>query len=294
VVQNALALIKVLAFVLFVALGFGIGQGEPSQIVAAGTVGVTPLLLAIVPIMFTYSGWNAGAYLAEEIRSPERNLPIALGLGTVVVIAIYLALNALFLYALAPAELASPRGALMDTVAERLFGTVAGRLLAAFSIVSMAASVSAMMIAGPRVYFAMARDGVFLPSAGVVHPKSHVPARAIIAQALWSGVLVLSGTLSQLVSYTGFAIVLFSAIAVAAVFVLRHRQPDEERPFRAWGYPWAPATFVLVSVVVLGNEIWRTPQTSLAGIAVIAAGIPIYWWMRRKSPVVLRNVPARD
>jgi APA family basic amino acid/polyamine antiporter len=294
VVQNTLALVKVLAFVLFIVIGFSIGQGEPSQIVAQGTMGMTPLLLAIIPIMFAYSGWNAGAYLAEEIRSPERNLPIALGLGTVVVIVIYLALNTLFLYALPPAELASPPGGLMDTVAERLFGTVAGRLLAAFSIVSMAASVSAMMIAGPRVYFAMARDGVFPASAGVVHPKSHVPAHAIIAQALWSGVLVLSGTLSQLVSYTGFAIVLFSSIAVSAVFVLRHRRPEEERPFRAWGYPWAPVTFVLMSVLALGNEIWRTPQTSLAGIAVIAAGIPVYWWMRRQTSLALRNVPAGD
>jgi APA family basic amino acid/polyamine antiporter len=281
-VQNALALVKVLAFVLFVTLGFSLGNGDGSQIVAEGTVGVAPLLLAIIPIMFAYSGWNAGAYLAEEIRSPERNLPLALGLGTIAVIAIYLSLNALFLYALPPAELAMPAGGLMDTVAQRLFGNVAGGLLAAFSIVSMAASVSAMMIAGPRVYFAMARDGLFLPAAGVVHPKSHVPVQAIVAQALWSGVLVLSGTLSQLVSYTGFAIVLFSAIAVAAVFVLRHRQPDEARPFRAWGYPWAPATFVLMSAVVLANEIWRTPQTSLAGLAVIAAGIPVYWWITRR------------
>jgi APA family basic amino acid/polyamine antiporter len=283
VVQNALALVKVLAFVLFVALGFMLGQGEPSQIVAAGSSGAAPLLLAIIPIMFAYSGWNAGAYLAEEIRAPERNLPLALGLGTIVVIAIYLALNTLFLYALPPAELASPAGALMDTVAQRLFGSVAGGLLAAFSIVSMSASVSAMMIAGPRVYFAMARDGVFLTAAGVIHPKSHVPAHAIIAQAMWSGVLVLSGTLSQLVSYTGFAIVLFSAIAVAAVFVLRHRRPHEVRPFRAWGYPWAPATFVLMSVLVLGNEIWRTPQTSLAGLAVISAGVPVYLWMRSRK-----------
>ena len=127
----------------------------------------------------------------------------------------------------------------------------------------------------------MARDGVFLPSAGVVHPRSHVPSRAIIAQAMWSGVLVLSGTLSQLVSYTGFAIVLFSSIAVAAVFVLRHRRPEQERPFRAWGYPWAPAIFVLMGVLALGAEIRRTPETSLAGIAVIAAGIPVYWWMTR-------------
>jgi APA family basic amino acid/polyamine antiporter len=267
--------------VLFVAFGFGIGMGNASQIVAPGSASVGALLLAILPIMFAYSGWNAGAYLAEEIRDPGRNLPIALGIGTVAVIAIYLALNALFLYALPPAELASPPGELMDTVADRLFGNVTGGLLALFSIVSMAASVSAMMIAGPRVYFAMARDGMFLPAAGVVHPRSHVPVHAIVAQALWSGVLVLSGTLSQLVSYTGFAIVLFSAIAVAAVFVLRHRRPDDERPFRAWGYPWAPATFVVMSVLVLGNEIWRTPQTSLAGLAVISAGIPVYMWMRR-------------
>jgi APA family basic amino acid/polyamine antiporter len=144
--------------------------------------------------------------------------------------------------------------------------------------------MSAMMIAGPRVYFAMARDGVFASTAGEIHPKFHAPAHAIIAQAIWSGILVLSGTLSQLVSYTGFAIVLFSATAVAAVFVLRRREPNVARTFRAWGYPWAPATFVLASILMLGNEIWRSPQTSLVGLAVIAAGIPVYWWMRRVSP----------
>ena len=281
VVQNALALVKVVAFVLFVAIGFSIGQGNPAQIVAPGTIGVTPLLLAMVPIMFAYSGWNAGAYLAEEIRSPERNLPIALGLGTVVVIAIYLALNALFLYALSPAELAAPSGALMDTVAERLFGTVAGRLLAAFSIVSISAGVSAMMIAGPRVYFAMARDGVFLPSMGVVHPKSHVPSRAIIAQAMWSGVLVLSGTLSQLVSYTGFAIVLFSSIAVAAVFVLRHRRPDQAATVPRMGISLGTRHLRAHGCARARRRIRRTPETSLAGLAIIAAGIPVYWWMRR-------------
>ena len=125
----------------------------------------------------------------------------------------------------------------MDTVAERLFGFVAGGLLAAFTIVSLAASISAMMIAGPRVYFAMARDGVFAPTAGKIHPKSHVPAHAIVAQAIWSGVLVLSGTLSQLVNYTGFAVVLFSATAVAAVFVLRRRQPHAAAAVQRLGLP---------------------------------------------------------
>jgi APA family basic amino acid/polyamine antiporter len=294
VVQNVLASVKVSALVLFVALGFAVGRGEPAQIVASGNVGVTSILLALIPIMFTYSGWNASAYVAEEVRSPERNVPLALGLGTLAVIVIYLAMNALYLYALPVAELASAGGRLAETVAERLFGFAAGGLVAGFTIVSLTASMSAMMIAGPRVYFAMARDGVFASTAGEIDPKSHVPVHSIIAQAAWSGVLVLSGSLSQLVSYTGFAVVLFSATAVAAVFVLRRREPDLVRPFKAWGYPWAPATFVGASVLMLVNEIWRNPMTSLAGIAVIAAGIPIYWWMRRNDPVALRHVPARD
>src|SRR5262249_15318159 len=131
-------------------------------------------------------------------------------------------------------------------------------------------------------YFAMARDGVFAPTAAEIHPRFHVPARAVVAQAIWSGVLVLCGTLSQLVSYTGFALVLFSAVAVAAVFVLRYREPDRPRPFRAWGYPWAPGIFVLASIAVLGNEIWNNVWTSAAGLAVIAAGVPMYLWMRRR------------
>ena len=285
VVQNGLAGIKVAALVLFIALGFSIGHGVPAQLAASGAAGIAPMLLALVPIMFTYSGWNAGAYVAEEVRDPERNVPLALGLGTLAVIVIYLGLNALYLYALPVSELAALEGArLIDTVAERLFGFVVGGLLAAFSIVSLAASISAMMIAGPRVYFAMARDGLFATAAGEIHPKFRAPAHAVIAQAIWSGVLVLSGTLSQLVNYTGFAVVLFSAVAVSAVFVLRRRQPHEVRPFRAWGYPWAPATFVIASAAMLGSILWNTPlKSSIWGVAIIAAGLPMYWWMRRGS-----------
>jgi APA family basic amino acid/polyamine antiporter len=282
VVQNGLTAVKVAALVAFIALGFGIGRGEVSQLAAPGAVGLAPMLLSLIPIMFTYSGWNAGAYVAEEVRDPERNVPLALGLGTLSVIVIYLSLNALYLYALPARELAPLEGRLIDTVAERLFGVVAGGLLAAFSIVSLAASMSAMMIAGPRVYFAMARDGLFAAPAGEIHPKFRAPMQAIIAQAIWSGVLVLSGTLSQLVNYTGFAVVLFSAVAVCSVFVLRRRQPNEPRPFRAWGYPWAPATFVIASAAMLASILWSTPVTSsIWGVGVIAAGLPVYWWMRR-------------
>jgi APA family basic amino acid/polyamine antiporter len=234
--------------------------------------------------MFSYSGWNAAAYVAEEVRDPGRNVPLALAIGTVSVVALYILLNALYLYAMPVQELASlPGSRLMDTVAERLFGFVAGDVLALFTIVSLAASISAMVIAGPRVYFAMARDGLFVASAGKVHPRFHTPASAILAQGVWSGVLVLSGTLSELVSYTGFAVLLFSAVAVTALFVLRRRGASETRPFSALGYPWAPALFVAASAVIVANEIWRNRATAVAGLLVIAAGLPAYVLVRRKA-----------
>ena len=276
IVQNVLAGAKVAAILTFLALGFGAGSGHASQVVAGGSVTLAGVLLALVPVMFTYSGWNAAAYVAEEVRSPGRNVPIALGLGTLAVVVIYLGLNALYLYAIPAASLAAVTGTLVDTVAERLFGFTVGNIIAVFTIVSIGASISAMVLAGPRVYFAMARDGLFPAPAARIHPRYRAPVSAIVMQAVWSGVLVLCGSLSQLVSYTGFAVVLFSGIAVASVFVLRRREPEADRPFRAWGYPAAPAAFVLASAVMVGNEIWRNPQPSIAGLAIIALGVPVY------------------
>ena len=176
--------------------------------------------------MFTYAGWNAASYLAEEIRNPARNVPLALGLGTAAVIAIYVLLNLLYLYVLPVGQLAKVRGRVLDVIADRLLGTRAGDVMGVVSIISIAASISAMTFAGPRVYYAMARDGLFFGSAAHVHPRFHTPGVSIVAQAVWSGILVLSGSASALTNYTGFAVVLFSGVAVAALFVLRRREPD--------------------------------------------------------------------
>jgi APA family basic amino acid/polyamine antiporter len=263
--QNILAGLKVSAIVVFVALGFSIGRGEWSHLATDGSAAPVSMLLALVPVMFSYSGWNAAAYVAEEVRNPVRNVPLALALGTATVVVLYIALNALYLFAMpVQAVAALPGGRLIDSVAERLFGFVAGDLLAIFTIVSIAASVSAMVLAGPRVYYAMARDGLFVRMAERVHPRFHTPAAAIVAQGIWSGVLVLSGTLSQLVSYTGFAVVLFAGIAVLALFVLRRRDP-RARPFAALGYPWAPAIFILASAAMVANELVRNRATTLTG-----------------------------
>jgi APA family basic amino acid/polyamine antiporter len=285
-VQNSLAAIKVTAIVVLIALGFAAGHGDAGHLAAGGPVIPVSWLLALVPVMFSYSGWNAAVYVAEEVREPARNVPLALALGTITVVILYIALNALYVFALPVDRLAALQGGrLMDTVAERLFGFAAGNLIALFTIISIAASISAMVLAGPRVYFAMARDGMFVRAAGRVHPRFHTPAAAIVAQGVWSSVLVLSGTLAQLVTYTGFAIALFAGIAVSALFVLRRRERGAARPFSALGYPWAPALFVAASAVMVANMFWRQPKPSLIGVALIAAGIPVYYAIRRAPPV---------
>ncbi len=279
-VQNGLTLLKVGALTLFVVLGFAaavpLAQTAPPP---AGPVSLSNLLLALVVVMFSYSGWNAAVYVAEEVREPSRNVPLGLAIGTVSVVALYLSLNALYLRVV-------PRAALSGAInvgelaADRLFGPSAARLFAAVAIVIIASSISAMTVAGPRVYFAMARDGAFLPAAARVHRSYHTPAFAILSQAVWSALLVLSGTFDQLLTYTGFSIVLFSALAVLSLFFVRCRR-ETATTFRAWGYPWAPAIFCLVGFAIVGNTIVHAPRPALAGLAVIFAGIPVYGVLKK-------------
>ena len=281
IVQNLLAGAKVALLVGFVALGFGLGDGDIAHFGAGGAVSPALWVLALIPVMFSYSGWNAAAYVAEEMRDPGRNVPLALGLGTAAVVVIYLLLNALYVYALPVAEFATVDVRVVDAAADRLFGPVTAGPFAAASVVMIAASISAMVLAGPRVYYAMARDGQFPAFAARLDQKYRTPSLAIVAQGTWASLLVLTGRFEQLVEYTGFAIVLFAGIAVASLFVLRRRHPDEPRPFRAWGYPVAPFVFAAASALIVMNALWRSPATSGAGVLVILAGLPVYALMRR-------------
>lgn len=283
-VTNVLATLKVTALLIFIALGVSLGAGSSANLgQTAGAVTVTSYLSSLVLVMFTYSGWNAAAYMAEEVRDPGRNLPLSLALGTAAVIVIYLLLNALYLYVIPIGELMKVQGSLLDVVADRLLGARAGDIMGIVSIVSLAAGISAWTFAGPRIYFAMARDGVFFPAAAHVHPKYKTPARSIIAQAIWATVLILTGSLDALGNYVGFAITLFAGIAVAAVFVLRRREPNAPRPFKAVGYPLTPAIFVLASLAIVVNAIITNPVVTGTGLLVIASGIPLYLWFRRRQ-----------
>lgn len=283
IVQNALTLLKVGALVAFVAIGFVVAAAPRTAAapVVPAPVRLPMLLLALVPVMFSYSGWNAAVYVAEEVRNPARNVPLGLAIGTAAVVVLYLSLNALYLRVVPDIELAGAVN-VGEVAAARLFGPAAATVFAVVAIIIILSSMSAMTVAGPRVYFAMARDGAFLPAAARVHPRYRTPAVAIVGQAIWSAILVLSGTFDQLLTYTGFAIILFSALAVLSLFFVRRRGEDT-KTFRAWGYPWAPAVFTLVGFAIVGNTIVNAPRPAFAGLGVMLAGVPLYWWMRRRN-----------
>ncbi len=292
IVQNTLTFVKVGALVLFVLVGFIVGRAPAHALVAAGPAagagGWSAWLFALVPVMFSYAGYNAAGYVAEEVRDPARNVPRALAIGTLSVVVLFLALNALYLRVVAHEELAGAIG-VGEVAAARLFGSAAAGLFAATAVFIILGSLSAMTLAGPRVYFAMARDGVFFPAAGRVHARYRTPLVAIVAQALWSALLVLSGTFEQLLTYTGFLIILFSGLAVLSLFVVRGRG-EAPTTFRMWGYPWAPALFCLVSFAIVGNTFVRAPGPALAGIAVMIAGVPLYWWSRARAAATIQKI----
>ncbi len=293
-VGNVLASLKVSALLLFIVAGFAFGTGSMGNLSAPAAIPSTgSWLFALVPVLFAYAGWNAASYVAEEIRDPGRNVPRALAMGTLAVIVIYLLLNTLYLFVFPVEELAAIRGSVLDVIADRLLGTSAGNIMGVVSIISLLASNSAMIFVGPRVYYAMARDGMFFPAAARVHPTYRTPATAIVAQAVWTTLLILTGSGSALTTYTGFSILLFNGIAVAALFVLRRREPDAVRPYSTWGYPVLPALFVFVCAVIVANALWTDLVAPLAsgtqmgpsaaGLLIIALGLPLYFWFTRTT-----------
>jgi APA family basic amino acid/polyamine antiporter len=297
VVNGVLAALNVVTVMLLVAVGFAIGEAPTRDwSVEARPWTIGSWLLALIPVMFTYSGWNAPAYLAGEFREPGRTLPRAFLIGTCIVLGLYLALVALYLDALGVSDLAGTR-AVGDRAVGALLGPRGGTLLVPLILLALASSVSAMVMTGPRVYFAMARDGALPAGLARLAPRSGVPARALVAQTGWSCLLVVTGAFDALLTYTGFAIVLFGAIAVASIFVSRRRDAPLPRPYRVWGYPLTPAAFVVASAAMVVQAIRLAPAPSLWGTGIILLGIPVWWWTaqpraRRRTVVTAPSAPT--
>jgi APA family basic amino acid/polyamine antiporter len=236
--------------------------------------------VAMIAVLWTYESWYYVTYAAGEIRDPQRNVPRALVIGVLLLMAIYLIVNVAYLYALSIDEM---RGVtrIAETAATALMGPGGAAFIAATVVVSTFGCNAAGLLGGSRVLFAMAKDGVFLPAASKVHRQYRTPHIAVVALTTWSIVLALSGTYEQLFTYVMFASILFSAAAGLALFRLRRTHPAHPRPYRAWGYPWIPAIFVLGSLAFVVNTMLERPVESLAGLGLVALGIPVYFFSRR-------------
>jgi APA family basic amino acid/polyamine antiporter len=285
--QRALTYVKVAAILGLVLGAFIVGRGSWTHFLPSPTApppSAGRVAVSCIFIVYAYSGWNVAAYIAGEMADPVRALPRTMISGTLLVGSLYLIVNGVYLYALPVADLAQPPILpVAEKVARALFGPAGAVFIALLLCVSIAGAVSAMIWAGPRVYYAMACDGL-LPAL-LTDPRlaGRAPLRAIVAQSLWMTVLILSGTFEQLVVYSGVALTLFSALAVAAVVVLRRRRPDLPRPFRVPLYPLTPAVYLAASLAILSYGLWERPAEFLWAIATILAGTPVYWLMRARS-----------
>jgi APA family basic amino acid/polyamine antiporter len=265
---NALAIMIVVGIAaLAVATLGGSGGVVAPRVTQLGPAGA---LSALVPIFFTYSGWNAAAYVAGEFDDPRRNVPRALIAGTVAVTVLYVALNAGLMTALSPARLATSQTPVAQAATAVWPG--AGSLwVTGLALVALASSVCAMIVTGPRIYLEMARDGALPSFFARVRRKDGLPIVAIAAQSAWSAVLVTTGTFSQIVTYTGFSIVLFSGATVCALFVLRRRL-GAPTGYSVPAYPLVPLAFVIASVCIAAASFRYAPGPALVGVGLIAAG----------------------
>jgi APA family basic amino acid/polyamine antiporter len=285
-VQNFLTVFRIGAVIAFAVLAFAVqARGSVSLF---GALPDVPLLagvgVAMIAALWTYDGWYGTTFAAGEMREPQRTLPFGLVWGTVIIMVLYALVNLVYLRALSLEEMAATRR-IGETAAIALVGPLGGRLLSFAVLVSTFGCLSATILYSARIYFPMARDGVFFRSLAAPHPRFHTPGRSLWAQSLWGVVLALSGTYEQLYTYVVFAMLLFHTMTAGAVIVLRRRRPEAERPYRVFGYPWVPVAFMLVSIVLLANTLVEKPLESLLGLLFLAAGVPAYVWWRRRASV---------
>src|SRR5213080_2738059 len=280
---NVTTAAKYAALALLVLLAFVVGQGSFGHFAEAGGPVQGGLFgLALVSVMWAYDGWGDLSFVGGEVRDPERNLPRALVAGTVAIIAIYLLVNAAYLYLLPLGHMArSP------LVAADAAQAVLGRIgVGAVTVVVMLATFSTLVgsiLTAPRIFFAMADDGLFFRAIAKVHPQYQTPSAAIVLTACLGIGFVLIRTFEQLADQFVVAIFPFYALAAAAVFVLRRRRPDLRRPVRVLGYPVVPWLFVLASFLILGNALWAHPRETGFAFLIILLGVPVYfWWTRRR------------
>ncbi len=285
---NGLTVLKVLSVAGLIAAGLLAAGASRIDVLAPLPAGLggAPFLAAcgtaMVAALWTYDGWYGLTFSAGEMRRPTRDLPLGLALGCAAVTGLYLLLNLVYLRALPLAELAGSSRVAEDAAAA-LLGSTAARLTALAVLVSSLGCLAVTILYSSRIYLPMAQDGVFFRAVAGVHERWRTPVASLWAQSSWAVVLVLTGSYEQLYTYVVFASVLFQTAIGAAVFVLRRRRPDQPRPYRAWGYPLVPGLFITACAVLVVSTLLGSTRESLAGLGLVALGLPAYAWWRRPA-----------
>lgn len=289
-IQNVLTALKVALIACLILGGLLLGSGNVHHFSQGSTFSFSfgewkTLGLSLMWIMFAYSGWNASTYIGSEIKNPTKTLPRSLLLGTGIVILLYISLNIVFVYAIPPAEMKGvisigglAMGKLFEPSAETLFS-----LLIGFALFS---SLSAFIILGPRVYYSMARDGLFFKGLAHVHPRFGAPTRSIALQGAISIVMVISGTFDQILTVMGFALGIFPLFAVAGVFRLRASGTAGTMLF---GYPWAPAIYLATGAAILFLAFFQRPAESSIAILCVLSGLPVYIYFKRRCGDTIKS-----
>jgi APA family basic amino acid/polyamine antiporter len=287
VVQNVFTVLKLLALAALVGVGLlaGLPPSEPARTAAPSAIGA-----ALVPVLFTYGGWQQTNFIAEEMVNPERDLPRALFLGVAIVVATYLLANLAYLQVLGPGGLAASTAPAADAM-RAVLGPPGSALISAGIAVSTFGFLNLVVLVTPRVFQAMAADGVFFPQLARLHPVHRTPAAAIMLQAAWASTLALTGSFSQLVDYVAFADWVFFGLTVAGLFVYRARDRAEgghapPGAFRVPGYPWTPAAFVAAAIFVVVSSVAAAPRNALVGTGLLALGVPVFWYWNRERRAV--------
>src|SRR5215831_1579448 len=293
VVQNVFTVAKVAAILGLVAAGFLVGRN--SDAVAsnfndywrnAGWSFTTIRLVgvAMVGSLFSSDAWNNVTFTAGEVRNPRRNLPLSLALGVLIVSALYIACQFVYLNVLTFDQIQhAANDRVAAAAADQMFGPTGASLMAAAIMVSTFGCVNGLTLAGARVYMAMAKDRLFFQRAAVLDPKTHAPVFALVLQCVWSILLTLTGRYGDLLDYVIFAVLLFYILTIAGLFVLRRTRPDMERPYRAFGYPIVPAAYIVVAGVIEILLLAYKPNYTFPGLVIVLLGVPVYFVWRKKG-----------
>ncbi len=282
-VQVAVTILKVASIALIVIVGLGWGHPEAArhapvlaQLTVLGFFG------ALVKSLWAYDGWNNVSMVASEIRKPQRNLPLALIWGTVSVIAIYILVNVAYFYVLSPEQVAGSNR-VAATMLRQVAGQTGANLVSIAAMISMFAALNGSILSGARVPYALARGGYFFAPMARVNARYHTPGIAIMALSAWGMVVVLSGTYDQLLDYVIFASWILYGMTAATVIVLRRKRPDLARPYKTIGYPVVPVLFVIMAAAIVISALYNSPRESFLGLALILAGLPFYFYWRKKQ-----------